>query len=365
MKGEKMKNKIFITKPYLPKIETYIKYIKTIWESNQLTNDGSLVRELEKKLANYLGVKHLFFVTNGTLAIQLAIKSLELKGEIITTPFSYVATTSAVLWENCTPRFVDIEKNHFCIDPEKIEKAINKRTSAILAVHVYGYPCEIEKIEKIAKKHNLKVIYDAAHAFGTKINGDSVLKFGDISTLSFHATKLFHTGEGGAIITENDEIAKKIELLRSFGHVDDEYIMLGINARNSEFHAALGLANFENLPSILKKRNEVARLYDKKLNSSKIHLPKQEKNTDWNFSYYPVIFKSENELLKTQKVLNQNNIFPRRYFFPSLNTLPFLKNQDSCPISESIARKILCLPSSNTISSSEIKLICKLINSSL
>ena len=199
---------INVTKSYLPPIEEYLKYLSGIWENSWLTNQGPLVVELEKQLKDYLGVENLLFVSNGTIAIQLAIKALELKGEIITTPFSYVATTTSVIWENCTPVFADIDKNSLCIDPDKIEKLITPDTSAILATHVFGHACDILRIEEIANKYKLKIIYDGAHAFGVKVGNESIFNFGDVSTISFHATKLFHTVEGGAIITKDKELIK-------------------------------------------------------------------------------------------------------------------------------------------------------------
>jgi dTDP-4-amino-4,6-dideoxygalactose transaminase len=235
-----------VTKPFLPPIDEYKEYIDGIYQRQWLTNNGPLVNELELKLKEHLNVSHLLYLGNGTIAIQIAIKALELKGEIITTPFSYVATTSSIAWENCKPVFVDIDKDTLNIDPSKIEAAINANTSAILATHVYGNPCDIDAIQRIANKHNLKVIYDAAHCFGTKYKGKSVFEYGDVSTTSFHATKLFHTTEGGAVITTNPELLKKMSYLRNFGHDGPEkFECVGINGKNSEFHAAMGLVNLK------------------------------------------------------------------------------------------------------------------------
>ena len=339
----KTNEKIFVTKPYLPSIKKYNEYLNQIWKSNILTNNGNLVLELEKKLKELLGVKHLFFVANGTIALQIAIKALDLKGEIITTPFSYVATLDSIIWENCTPIFVDINDKDFCIDETKIEEKITKNTTGILAVHVFGNPANVFSIDKIAKRHNLKVLYDGAHAFGTKINNTSILNFGDISTLSFHATKLFHTVEGGAVITNNDKLAEKIRNLRSFGHPDQDIVTLGINAKNSELHAAMGLSIFPEIENILKRRKEISKLYDNLLKLSLLQRPIMEENISCNYSYYPVVFKSEDELFYVKAKLEQNNIFPRRYFYPSLNTLPFFEKID-CSVSESISQRTLCLP---------------------
>ncbi|MBE0685043.1 MAG: DegT/DnrJ/EryC1/StrS family aminotransferase, partial [Anaerolineaceae bacterium] len=258
-----------VTKSFLPPINEYIQYLEKIWESNQLTNHGPFVKELETKLEDYLGVKHLFFVTNGTIALQIAIKALDLHGEIITTPFSYVATTSSIVWEGCSPVFVDIEPSTLCINPDLIEDAITSETSAILTTHVYGIPSDVDKIYEIAQRHNIKVIYDAAHAFGVRFKEKSLVSYGDTSTLSFHATKLFHTVEGGAIITQDDEIANRISYMRNFGHKGQEdFWGLGINGKNSEFHAAMGLCNLNHISSIIERRKQVSEWYDDLLQDS-------------------------------------------------------------------------------------------------
>ena len=251
------KKYIPVTKPFLPPKEDYLAYIDQIYERNWLSNDGPLLRELETKLKDYLKVENLLFVTNGTIALQLAIKALDLTGEIITTPFSYVATTSSIVWENCQPVFVDIDPARLSIDPDKIEAAITDQTSAILATHVYGIPCHVEKIDAIAKTHKLKVIYDAAHAFGVNYKGQSVLNYGDISILSSHATKIFQTVEGGAVIAKDPEIVKKAFYMRNFGHAGfDKFNGVGINGKNSEMHAAMGLCNLNYMDAIIKKRKE-------------------------------------------------------------------------------------------------------------
>ncbi|MBU4099166.1 DegT/DnrJ/EryC1/StrS family aminotransferase [Patescibacteria group bacterium] len=355
-----MNNKIFVSKPFLPPIEKYIHYVQQVWDNCYLTNNGPLVRELEKKLKAYLGVKHIFFVSNGTIALQLAIKALNLKKTIITTPFSFAATTNAIIWEKCTPVFADIDPSTLCIDPDKIEKLITKETEAILAVHIYGIPCNIKKINILAKKYNLKVIYDAAHAFGTKIGNDSICIFGDISTISFHAVKLFHTGEGGAIITNDDILAKKIALYRNFGLEGDNITYPGINAKNSELHAALGLANFPYIQKLIDKRKLLIQTYDNILKNSTIFRPIIPDNISYNYSYYPIIFNTEKETLHIYKLLQKKNIYAKRYFYPSLNTLSFV-NGNSCPISESISKRILCLPLYHDLSLKMIKKIAKII----
>ena len=255
-----------VTKSYLPKIEDYFHYVRKIWENNQLTNNGELVKELESNLKKYLDVENLLYCSNGTIVLQMAIKALELKGEIITTPFSYVATTNAILWENCKPVYVDIDKDTYCINADKIENSINKNTTVILATHVFGNPCDVDKIDVIAKKYNLKVIYDGAHCFGAKLNSKSLLDYGDISTCSFHATKIFHTIEGGCLIVNDKKLTNKLKLLRQFGHVGDNYYSIGINAKNSEFHAAMGLCILPHMDKIINKRKYITELYKLKLN---------------------------------------------------------------------------------------------------
>jgi dTDP-4-amino-4,6-dideoxygalactose transaminase len=335
---------INVTKTYLPPIEEYTAYLEKIWERGWITNHGPLVVELETKLKQRLGVKHLFFTSNGTIAIQIAIKALGITKEIITTPFSYVATTTSILWENCKPVFVDIDPKTFCINPTLIEEKITANTEAILATHVYGIPCATEGIEKIAKKYNLKVIYDAAHAFGTNYKGKTLSSYGDISTLSFHATKLFHTVEGGAIITNDNTLAEKILLYRSFGHIDDNYFSMGINGKNSEFHAAMGLCILEKVSDLIEKRRQLFLIYDKALKHLNLIRPCIPDSTIYNYSYYPVTFKDEETLLKAKDALNKQDIYPRRYFYPSLNRLPYVHDQVSCPVSESYSCRTLCLP---------------------
>jgi dTDP-4-amino-4,6-dideoxygalactose transaminase len=336
---------INVTKTFLPSFEEYTKILKQAWDKAWITNNGILVQELETKLQKFLNVEHLLFCSNGTIVLQMALKAFKITKEVITTPFSYVATTNALLWEGCTPVFVDIDENDFCIDASKIETSITKNTQAILATHVYGMPCNIELIEKIASKYNLKIIYDGAHAFGTKYLDRSLLSYGDIVTCSFHATKLFHTVEGGCIICSEEKLVRELMLMRSFGHISDEYFSVGINGKNSEFHAAMGIANMPYIETIIEKRRLVSESYDRLLADCNLKLLCYDKEKiKYNYSYYPVVFSSEKDLLNVRTLLAQDNINTRRYFYPSLNTLPFLKNTTSCPISEDIARRVLCLP---------------------
>ena len=301
------------------------------------------MQELEMRLKEYLNVKNLLFCNNGTVVLQMALKALQITGEVITTPFSYVATTTAILWEGCKPVFVDIDPNTFCIDATKIEAAITPDTQAILATHVYGYPCDVEAIEIIAKKYGLKVIYDGAHAFGSKVNGRSLLDYGDISTCSFHATKVFHTGEGGCIICHDQELRNKLMLYRQFGHVGDDYYSMGINGKNSEFHAAMGLCNINYISSILESRKLQWTFYESALENTSIQTLSLGEAFEYNYSYFPIVLQSTGQLQLVQGTLLSKEISCRRYFYPSLNNLPYINHQ-SCPISESIAERVLCLP---------------------
>lgn len=353
---------INVTKTYLPPIEEYIQYLQGIWERGQITNHGPLVQELEIKLREFLGVKHLFFVANGTIALQIAIKALDLHGDIITTPFSYVATTSSIVWEGCRPVFVDIDPETLCLNPALLEEAITSDTTAIIPTHVYGYPCDVEQIQKIADRHNLKVIYDAAHAFGVRYNDVSLVNYGNISTLSFHATKLFHTAEGGAIITNDDELAHRIDFMRNFGHKDEiDFWGLGINGKNSEFHAALGLCILPRIPELIARRKVLSDLYDRQLLGTCLKRPCISSAAAYNYAYYVVMFPSEAALLCAQQALRAKEIYPRRYFYPSLNTLNYT-NHTPMPAAEDISRRILCLPLSNYIEVEEVCLVTKTLH---
>lgn len=335
---------INVTKTFLPPQEEYNAILKKAWDKTWITNRGELVKELEQKLKEYLSVKHITVTNNGTVPLQIAIKMLGLSGEIITTPFSYVASTASIVWENCQPVFVDIDPEYLTIDETKIEAAVTDKTTAILATHVFGNPCDIEAIDTIAKRHNLKVIYDAAHCFGVNYKGQSIFNYGDVSTCSFHATKLFHTGEGGAMFCENDELNKKLFDGHNFGHKGQlAFNGLGINGKMSELQAAMGLAILPYLDEILGARKRVVDFYDSYLQNSFICKLKIRENTIWNYSYYPVVFDSEKRLIKVLDQLNANHIFPRRYFYPSLNTIDYTKGK-SMPVSESISQRILCLP---------------------
>lgn len=351
---------IYVTKSFMPPLEEYNKHVGKIFENGVLTNQGPNVKELQQKLSGYLGVENFHYLSNGTIALQLALSAMDINdGEIITTPFSYVATTSSIMWQRCKPVFVDIEKDNFTIDADKIEAAITPKTRAIMAVHVFGYACDVDKIQKIANKHNLKVIYDGAHAFGAKHNGKSLLSYGDVATCSFHATKLFHTVEGGACIVKDKTVSDKLEMQKRFGHNGDDHQMLGINAKQSEFHAAMGLANFPYIEKIIADRKRASDLYDSLLCDCVVR-PKPQANLEYNYAYYPAVFRNEQEMLNVFAELNKKEIYPRRYFYPSLNKLPYVDAQ-KCPISEDISSRIACLPLYVGLENKTIEQIAKTI----
>lgn len=335
---------INVTKTYLPSKEKYKTYVDKIFENGWITNNGPMVKELELKLAEYLGVKNIVLVANGTVALEIAYRVLDIKGYVITTPFSFVATTSSLVTNGLKPIFADIDSETLNIDASNIEGLITQNTSAIVPVHIFGNICDVEKFDDIAQKHKLKVIYDAAHAFNVKFKGESVLKQGDISTLSFHATKLFHTIEGGALIINDDELVKKARYLINFGIKNQESIPeLGTNAKMNEFEAAMGLCMLDEMEGILQKREAIYARYKKELGSL-VTFQKINPLASPCYSYFPVIFKSEAQRIKVQEKLNQNDIFPRRYFFPSLDTLSYIEPKQISPISRDISGRILALP---------------------
>jgi dTDP-4-amino-4,6-dideoxygalactose transaminase len=352
---------INVTKPFLPPREEYIRLVHEIWDRNWLTNNGPLVNELELQLKKFLNLNHLLFTTNGTIALQIAIKALDLKGDILTTPFSYIATTSSIVWENCSPVFVDIEPDSLNIDPDKIEAAITPATCAILATHTYGNPCDVDRIGKIAEQHHLKVIYDAAHGFGTSVHGKSIYAYGDASCASFHATKLFHTIEGGALITADTGLLKKMAYMRNFGHHGPEHFAeLGINGKNSEFHAAMGLVNLPYVAGIIRHRQHIWKRYQGWLEHIHGRTIKIAADTEYNYAYFPLILETEEALKKTMETLNAHWIYPRRYFFPSLNQLHYLARQDM-PVCDELAKRVMCLPLYDTMKDEEVDFIARII----
>jgi dTDP-4-amino-4,6-dideoxygalactose transaminase len=354
-------NRINVTEAFVPDSKLYMSYLQKAFDSKWLTNRGPLCMELEDKLKSFLNVSHIILMNNGTLPIQIALKILGGQGEIITTPFSYVATTASIVWENCTPVFVDIDPDYLTIDETKIEAAITTKTTCILATHVFGNPCNVEEIERIAKKHNLYVIYDAAHCFGVEYKGKSIFESGDISTVSFHATKIFHTGEGGALFSNNTIIQEEAYYKHNFGHkTPDTFNGPGINAKISELQSAMGLAVLPFMNGILKERREIIEYYQSNLKLDLFKSIRLRDQTVWNYSYFPLIFESEGDRELVQKALNEKEIFPRRYFYPSLNTLEYVTSREM-KVSESIASRILCLPLYVGLKEDELKLIVQTI----
>ncbi len=351
---------IHVTQPYLPAQEKYEKYLKRIYQSRWLTNNGQLVQELEKKLCDYLGIKNLLLVCNGTIALNLAYKLLEVKKPVITTPFSFVATTSSLEWDNIGIDFCDINSESFNIDPVELAQRTTHLHGAILPVHVFGNPCDVESIQKIAKEKNVRVIYDAAHCFGVRYKNKSLLQYGDISTVSFHATKLFHTVEGGGVIINDDDLFERSKEMINFGLSDGKINSIGLNAKMSEFHAAMGLAVLEDIEDILYRRKEIVSFYRQEL-SSQFKLQKIHPDCVENNSYFPIVFESEKHLEEALKCFHQNQIFPRRYFHPSLETLPYIAKNFDMPVSRNISERILCLPLYADLKDEEVKKIINLL----
>jgi dTDP-4-amino-4,6-dideoxygalactose transaminase len=362
--------RINVTEPYLPPFEEYVEYLKGIWDRNWLTNQGPLVQELEAKLQAYHGLSMpVHCVANGSLGLQIALKALGVTGEIITTPFSYVATTACPLWEGCTVKFADIEPDTLTIDPKAVEAAITSKTEAILATHVFGNPCDCEALEAIARKHSLALIFDAAHAFGVSYKGKSILEYGDASMVSLHATKLMHAVEGGFIVAKDPAVSEKMEWMRRFGHKGpEEFHGVGTNAKLSEFHAAMGLCNLNHIDEILEKRKAICHTYDSAFfgSESSTHSPQltsiaYRAGASRNYAYYPVLFQSESELLDAVARLESEGIFPRRYFYPSISEVPVFAPSEPTPISADIARRIICLPLFESLSEVEVNRITELM----
>ncbi len=358
------KNKpLFVTSPSLASIEEFASLLVDPWETGVLTHNGPLVQRLEKELCEKWRISQMVAVNNGTIAIQLALKALDLdSGEIITTPFSWVASCSAILWERCTPVFVDIDPATLNIDPQKIEDAITHRTKAIMGVHVFSNPCDVEAIQTIADKYGLKVIYDGAHAAYTNYKGKSILEYGDVSATSFHATKLFNTAEGGACVAVDHDIHERLKRLRFFGHDDSkEVVEDGCNGKMTEIHAALGLANLKYLDQVMAHRKWIFEGYHQRLNHLDF-LSFQKFNPDeYNYSYMPVVFDSEDRLLRVERNLKEASVYPRRYFYPSLNTMKAVSAYQPMPLSEDVAQRILCLPSHNGVTEEYIQMISGII----
>jgi len=357
-----------VTRPSLPEFDKYVGYLKKLWETKWITNNGEFALLLEEKLRNYLKVKDVILVSNGTIALQLALKSLAARGEIITTPFTFIATTNAILWEGYTPVFADIDPDTYNIDPKDVEKKITEKTSAILAVHVYGNPCYVEQLEAIANEHNVKLIFDGAHSFGVEYDNQSVFNYGDVSTLSFHATKIFNTIEGGALVTRDRNLAEKLRLLRDHGIKSaEEIVAVGTNAKMNEFQAAMGLCNLENVNQNIELRKKLYKRYVRKLGKHKKFQFQKLKASTYNYAYMPVAFENETMRDEVHKELLRHEIVSRKYFYPLTADSSYLKTEktrikkDSLPIASNVAQRILCLPLYPELPVEEVDRITELV----
>ena len=356
---------INVTKIYLPSKEKYQKFIDEIFESGWVTNNGPMVQKLEEQLAAYLGVKNIILVANGTVALEIAYRLMRLEGEVITTPFSHVSTTGMLVSNGLKPVFADIDPATFNLDPKNIEAVITEQTSGIVPIHIFGNACEVEEIESIAKKYDLKVIYDAAHIFDAQYKGENLLNFGDVSTLNFHATKLFHTIEGGALIVNDDMLAQEVRSLRYFGlDGPDSVKFLGTNGTMNEFEAAMGLCLLDDMETTLASRKEVFEYYEQGLKDV-VTFQKQNKNSTPAYGYFPVLFKTEDELLRVQKALNDAEVFPRRYFCPSLDTLPYIEKSAEMPLSRDLSSRILALPIYHSLAKDQQTLIMDIVRGAI
>lgn len=353
---------IHVVQPFLPPLEEYFELLKKSWDSGILTHNGPHVQRFEHELCDKLGTSGIVATSNGTIAIQMAIKALGLRGEIITTPFTWVATISAIKWEGCTPVFCDVDPETFNINPDEIEEYITDRTVAILPVHVFGNPCEIDRIQEIADRHGLKVIYDAAHAVGSCYDGKSVFEYGDISATSFHATKLINTGEGGACVSHDPALVEKLQRIRFFGHDNDKNIVDdGFNGKMSEINAALGIASLKYLRELMDDRKKKYMTYREGLEGVSGISFQTIDDESCNFSYFPVLMESESDLIDMLAKLNGHNIWPRRYFYPALNTLDKIVKSGPMPVTEDIARRIACLPLYKDLGIEQVEMITSLI----
>jgi dTDP-4-amino-4,6-dideoxygalactose transaminase len=361
-----MNDAVFVTRSLVPDLKEYGRRLERIFSSGQMSNHGSCCGQLEKELTARLGILHLALCSNGTLALQLALHAADLAGkEVITTPFSYVATVSALLWCGCTPVFADIDEESLCLDPACVADSITPRTAGLLPVHVYGNICAVDALAEISSGAGLPVLYDAAQCFGSEFRGRSVLDYGDFAACSFHATKVFHTVEGGCVVAHTPEGLEALKLLRACGHVGDTHIRLGANAKLSELHAAMGLSLLDRVADNITGRAAVSRMYDALLPDSRLRRPALRQGLTYNHAYYPVIFEDENTALRVVERLNRDNIFPRRYFYPALNTLPYLKKTQACPVAESIAPRVLCLPLYAELSEADVERICAVVHRSM
>ena len=366
-----MRKPVYVTQPYLPPLEEFYPYLQQIWDSKQLTNCGPFHQQLEDALCAHLGVKHLALFTNATIALVTALQAMRITGEVITTPYSFVATAHSLLWNGIKPVFADIDPDTLNLDPAKIESAITPQTTAIMPVHVYGHPCDVDAIQKIADNYNLKVIYDAAHAFGVQDAGGSVLRHGDLSVLSFHATKVFNTFEGGAIICPDEKTKTRIDHLKNFGHVGEVNVVApGINGKMSEFNAALGLLQLKYVDQAILQRKAIDTTYRARLMKVKgLHCLNATGEKVANYAYFPILVEPEYPL--DRDTLNQKlqelGIFPRRYFYPLITDFPMYRglpsaNRDNLPVATAAAQQILCLPIYPDLEMQVVEEICAFIS---
>lgn len=366
-----MNKKIFVTQPALPPLEEFIPYLEKIWNNKWLTNNGPFHQQLEKEMADYLGVKYISLFSNGTLALITALQALRITGEVITSPFSFVATTHSLWWNNIKPVFIDIEPEHFNLDPSKIEAAITPQTTAIMPVHVYGNPCNIEEIQRIADIYGLRVIYDAAHAFGVRKNKQSILNWGDLSILSFHATKVYNTIEGGAIICQDENTKQRIDLLKNFGFINEVTVVEpGINAKMNEIQAAYGLLQLKYVDEYISRRKDVAERYRQLLADVKgIITISDMEGVDYNYAYFPVLVNTKAYGISRDDLylkLQEYDIFGRRYFYPLISEFPTYKGlpsakTDNLPVATQVAKEIICLPIYPELSLEDVERICQII----
>lgn len=355
---------IYITKTFLPPLDEYQSFLEQIWKTRQVTNNGPFSQQLENELAKYLDVPHLKWLSNGTTGLQIAIQALNLKGNILTTPFTYIATANSIIWENCRPVFVDIDPETLSLDTGLLEENLDDQTVGVLAVHVYGYPCDVDGLYAFCNKYDLPLIFDAAHAFGVRYRGRSLTDYGDLSVLSFHATKVFHTIEGGAISTKDAAIAEKVDLYRAFGHAYDDYQQVGINAKNTELHAGIGLLNLKYFESLKSQRKLCFDQYHDMLKDTSLRLlhPSDYHDLEYNYGYMVSVFENERSLIRCMEALKSKRIYARRYFKPALNTLDYL-NRSSCPNAEDLAGRVLCLPLYHDLAARDIAQICEIVSS--
>jgi dTDP-4-amino-4,6-dideoxygalactose transaminase len=370
---DRLQKPVFVTQPFLPPLEEFQEYLKDIWETKWVTNNGKYHQKLEAALCDYLGVKHISLFSNGTLALVTALQALKITGEVITTPFSFVATTHGLWWNNIKPVFVDIEPRTYNLDPEKIESAITPKTTAILPVHVYGNPCDVNRIKEIADTYGLKVIYDACHTFGVTINGQSVLSFGDLSVLSFHATKVYTTFEGGAIVCHDEATKRRIDFLKNFGFAGETTVVApGINAKMNEFQAALGLLQLKYVDMAIEKRKEIAHKYCHGLNNLHGITPLEDiLGVRHCYQHFPILINSEQYGKSRDSVyedLKRINIFSRRYFYPLISQFPTYRGLESAaagkmPVAERITQEVLCLPIYSDLGTTEVETVIDLLYS--